>query len=112
MSNNVLNQDFGSDDEEEDFNPGPAVESDEEPPVTSRQRGRDNAANGHADEDDEGADAEEGGEEEEEDEGEGGAGEEEEEEEEEDEEDEDAVSVSSFLSFFFSETYYCSNAAG
>ncbi|KUL90256.1 hypothetical protein ZTR_01885 [Talaromyces verruculosus] len=30
MSNNVLNQDFGSDEEDDDFNPAPAVDSDEE----------------------------------------------------------------------------------
>jgi hypothetical protein len=106
MSHNFVNQDFGSDDEDDDFNPVPTVDSenenadeDDEPQVTSRRRDsrandRDDEVNGgdrvgHRNGDDR-EDDEEGVHEDEED----LADEDEDEEDEEDEDDEDAVSVS------------------
>ncbi|OJJ44576.1 hypothetical protein ASPZODRAFT_134662 [Penicilliopsis zonata CBS 506.65] len=112
MSHNLLNQDFGSEDEDDDFNPAPAEDSDnEDESRNNANRGRDlededdeEPANGRANErrrvqieDDEG-DNEGEGEDDEGDDEEGGArgeenqDEEDEEDEEEDDDDEDAVS--------------------
>ncbi|KAJ0421631.1 Spt5 C-terminal nonapeptide repeat binding Spt4-domain-containing protein [Aspergillus carlsbadensis] len=92
MSRNLIDQDFGSDEEDDDFNPAPAEESDNEE-VDRGQAGRrgpdDNARN--RDDDEDGVN-EAGGDEDEEDDDDRGENEEEEEEADEDEEDEDAVS--------------------
>ncbi|KAL4953642.1 Spt5 C-terminal nonapeptide repeat binding Spt4-domain-containing protein [Aspergillus filifer] len=79
MSRNVMDQDFGSDEEDDDFNPAPAQASDDEDvnagPVRKRERHEDqndddedgdNAGGG--DEDEEGGEEEEGDEDDEEDE--------------------------------------------
>jgi transcription elongation factor SPT5 len=103
-----VNQDFGSEDEDDDFNPGPAVESDNENAEGARarndrhgeraendekplNRGRVKRLNGSEDSgnnvEDEGVEAGEGEEE--------GLDEEDDDEEDDDDEDEDAVPVSS-----------------
>jgi transcription elongation factor SPT5 len=111
MSRNLIDQDFGSDEEDDDFNPAPAEDSDneevnrgqvritldnhEKTGLTRRykagRRGRDDNARNR--DDDEDGENEAGGDEDEEDDDERGEEEEEEEEADEDEEDEDAVSV-------------------
>ncbi|KAF3399013.1 Transcription elongation factor spt5 [Talaromyces pinophilus] len=93
MSNNVLNQDFGSDEEDDDFNPAPAVDSDEEGARPGRGRGREVEVDEDAEDDNEGVEGEGKGDEDEEgDEDEVEDEEDEEEDEDEDEDDEDAVS--------------------
>lgn len=97
MSNNVLNQDFGSDEEDDDFNPAPAVDSDDENARPSHRRNRDNEGDEDDNEgaEDEGKANDEAGDE---DEGHGNdddeVDEEEDEEEDEDEDDEDEDAVS------------------
>ncbi|CEL10756.1 Putative Transcription elongation factor SPT5 [Aspergillus calidoustus] len=91
MSRNLIDQDFGSDEEDDDFNPAPAEESDNEEVDRGQagHRGRDDNARNR--DDDEDRENEAGGDEDEEDDDDRGE-DDDEEEAEEDEEDEDAVS--------------------
>ncbi|KAL4922512.1 Spt5 C-terminal nonapeptide repeat binding Spt4-domain-containing protein [Aspergillus aurantiobrunneus] len=93
MSRNVMEQDFGSEEEDDDFNPAPAEDSDNEDVNRSQTRNhnRDDDAQGRGDDED--VENEAGGEEDEEPE-DGGEAEGDDDEEEEDEDDEDAVSRS------------------
>ncbi|KAL4784795.1 Spt5 C-terminal nonapeptide repeat binding Spt4-domain-containing protein [Aspergillus varians] len=96
MSRNVMEQDFGSDEEEDDFNPVPAEESDNEDVNRGQTRNRNRAGDARDRGDNEDAENEGGGDDDEEPAGgaEDEGDEEEEEEEDEDEDDEDAVSRS------------------
>ncbi|KAL4804281.1 Spt5 C-terminal nonapeptide repeat binding Spt4-domain-containing protein [Aspergillus unguis] len=84
MSRNVMDQDFGSDEEDDDFNPAPQEDSDNE--GVNRGQTRDRNQNNARDREDDEEDENEGGEEDEDNE-EGGDEDEEEEEEDDDEED-------------------------
>ncbi|KAL4743990.1 transcription elongation factor spt5 [Aspergillus similis] len=90
MSRNLLDQDFGSEEEDDDFNPAPAEESDNEEAHHGQSKQRDRDSDARNGSDDEGAD--EGGEEDEEENEEGGEGEGDDEEDEDEDEDDDDVS--------------------
>ncbi|CBF85391.1 transcription elongation factor spt5 [Aspergillus nidulans FGSC A4] len=90
MSRNLMDQDFGSEEEDDDFNPAPAEESDNEEAHHDKTRKPDRDSDARNGSDDEGAD--EAGEEDEEENEEGGEGEGDEEEDEEEDEDDDDVS--------------------
>lgn len=92
-----MEQDFGSDEEDDDFNPAPAQESDNEDVDRgqTRKRGREDDAQDRGDDDD--GENEGGGDD---DELQEGGDEDEEEEEEEEDEEEDAVTVRVFHYLF------------